>query len=74
MSIIVGDVVRVITIPKSDQYVALVYSCPNCMQISRVACSRERWLDAQMGEFELDMRQINSAQDMIDIWETDNVR
>ncbi len=67
--IIVDDVVRVVQIPKSSQYVALAYSCPNCMQISRVACSRERWLDAQIVEFGWEMKNINSAQDMIDIWE-----
>ena len=69
MVILVDDVVRIIQIPKSDQYVALVYSCPNCMRIGRVACSRERWLDAQIVEFSWEMKQVKSAQDMIDIWE-----
>lgn len=43
----VGDVYKQVPIPKSPQFVALVYECPVCGDKNKIVASMEDWAETQ---------------------------
>ena len=70
-------VTKVVAITGSPQHVALLYTCANCGNKSKIVSEREKWTSIQdevthrtssARIYKIELDAINSAQDLIELW------